>query len=74
MKTSITTKRETDSSVEARNEELKKLKRELFLLMLKKAKLKEDDIIDMLTSLWISQHLDMLTEEELKPYKKYLLL
>ena len=74
MKTSITTKRETDSSVEARNEELKKLKRKLFLLMLKKAKLKEDDIIDMLTSLWISQHLDMLTEEELKPYKKYLLL
>ena len=41
--------------------------------MLKKAKLKEEDMMDMFTTLWIGQNLDLLTEEELKPYKKYIL-
>lgn len=57
----------------AKKEDPKQMKKKLFLLMLKKANLKEADIIDMFTSLWIGQHLDLLTEEELKPYRKYIL-
>ena len=30
-------------------------------------------MIDMFTTLWIGQNLDLLTEEELKPYKKYII-
>ncbi len=73
MNTVTTTKRKAINRVGAGNEDPKALKRKLFLLMLKKAKLKEEDMMDMFTTLWIGQNLDLLTEEELKPYKKYIL-
>ena len=73
MNTATTTKRKTAIRVGTGSEDPKALKRKLFLLMLKKAKLKEEDMIDMFTTLWIGQNLDLLTEEELKPYKKYII-
>ena len=74
MKTATKGQRKNTSKSSPAVEDLKKLKRELFLLMLKKANLKEEDMMDMFLTLWIGQNLDLLTEEELEPYKKYMIL
>ena len=73
MNTVTTTKRKAINRVGSGTEDPKALKRKLFLLMLKKAKLNEEDMMDMFTTLWIGQNLDLLTEEELEPYKKYII-
>jgi hypothetical protein len=47
-------------------------KKELIDLLLKKANLTADEIIDSAFTQWIRTNLDLLTEQELAQYKKFL--
>jgi vacuolar-type H+-ATPase subunit E/Vma4 len=54
------------------NEELRKKREEMLDMMLKKANLSKDDVIENAFGMWINNNLDLLTKTDVEKYQDIL--